>query len=163
MGVALIAAGAELLVTAAGGHLSPWHDLPLPRTHDHRVLLLAALFAGAAVLVLLLMRRRPAPLVLQVEGGSLRLPSDTLARYLAAELARDPDVVASRASFSLRGERLRARAWVALRPLAPAAALRERLTALATTALRDRLGLAVELRGPTLRVLRVRELPRYLR
>ncbi len=159
----LVAAGAELLVTASGRHLSLWHDLPLPHTHNGRALLLAALFVGAALLVLLVMRRRPAPLVLPVEGGSLRLPPDTLARYLAAELARDPDVVASRASFMLRGERLRARAWVALRPLAPAAALRERLTALATVALRDRLGLAVELRGPALRVLRVRELPRYLR
>jgi hypothetical protein len=96
-------------------------------------------------------------------GGSLGLPPDTLARYLAAELARDPDVVASRASFRLHGERLSARAWVALRPLSPAAALRERLTALATAALHDRLGLAVDLRGPALRVLRVRDLPRYLR
>ena len=158
-----IAAGVELLVVSGGGHLSLWHDLPLPRSHDDRVLLLAALFAGAAALVVLAMRRRPAPLVLTVEGGSLRLPPDALARYLTAELARDPDVVASRASFTLHGERLRARAWVALRPLAPAAALRERLTALATAALRDRLGLAVELREPALKVLRVRELARYLR
>jgi hypothetical protein len=150
-------------VVAGGRHLSLWHDLPLPHTHNDRALLLAAVFVGAAVLMLLAMRRRPAPFVLAVEGGSLRLPPDTLARYLAAELARDPDVVASRATFTLRGERLRARAWVALRPLAPAAALRERLTTLATAALRDRLGLTVEVREPTLRVLRVRELARYLR
>ncbi len=101
--------------------------------------------------------------MLSVEGGSLLLPPDTLDRFLSDELARDPDVVSSRAWCALRDERLSARLWVALRPLAPAAVLRERLADVATAALRDELGLAADVGEPVVKVLRVHELPRYLR
>ncbi len=125
--------------------------------------MLLVLLAGSVALVALALRGRPAPLVLAFEGGSLRLPPDSLERYLVAELARDPDVVASRAWFALRDQRLTAELWVALRPLAPAAVLRERLGGLARAALRDELGLAADVGEPVVKVLRVGELPRYLR
>jgi len=161
--VLLIAAAIELIAAAAGRHVTVWHTVPLPHSHQARAFVLALLLAGCVALVALVLRSRPAALVLAVEGGSLRLPPDALERYLAAELARDPDVVSSRATFDLRDGRLTARLWVALRPLAPVAALRERLAATATAALRDRLGLAAEVREPAVKVLRVHELVRHLR
>jgi hypothetical protein len=162
-GVVLLAAAIELLAAVAGRHVSIWRAVPLPHSHEGRIVVLVVLLAGSAVLAALALRSRPEALVLNVEGGSQRLPPDTLERYLAAELARDPDVVAAKASFSLRDERLIAQVRVALRPLAPAAVLRERLTGVAAAALRDRLELAVEVREPVVKVLRVHDLPRYLR
>ena len=161
-GVVLIAAAIELIAAAFGRHVTVWHTVPQPHSHEARAFVLALLLSGCVALVALVLRARPAALVLRVEGGSLRLPPDTLERYLAAELGRDPDVVSSRAAFDLRDERLAARLWVVLRPLSPAAALRERLARVAATALGD-LGLAAEVRGPDVRVLRVRELVRRLR
>ncbi|MGD0997165.1 MAG: hypothetical protein ABR941_02430 [Thermoleophilia bacterium] len=162
-GVALISAAIELLAAAVGRRVVVWRAVPLPHSHEGRMLVVLVLLAGSVALAALALRARPAPLVLSVEGGSLRLPPDTLERYLADELARDPDVVSSRASFALRDERLAAELWVALRPLAPAAVLRERLGGVATAALRDGLGLAADVDDPVVRVLRVHELPRYLR
>ncbi len=162
-GVVLIAAAVELIAAAAGRHVTVWHAVPLPHSHQARAFVLALLLVGCVALVALVLRSRPPALVLAVEGGSLRLRPDALERYLAAELARDPDVVSSRASFDLRDGRLTARLWVALRPLAPAATLRERLAAAAAAALDDRLGLAAEVHGPAVKVLRVRELVRRLR
>ena len=104
--------------------------------------------AGRRVALVLVLIRAPAALVLAVEGGSLRLPPDALERYLAAELARDPDVVASRAAFALHDGRLTARLgsrcgrW--RRP--PRCAIDSR--AVAVVALRDRLGLAADVREP---------------
>lgn len=161
--MALIAAAVELLAAAAGRHVVIWRTVPLPHSHEGRILVLLLLLAGSVALAALALRARPAALVLSVEGGSQRLPPDTLERFLADELTRDPDVVESRAWFALRDERLTARLWVALRPLAPAAAARERLGGVATAALRDELGLTVDVAEPVVKVLRVRELPRYLR
>ena len=161
--IVLIAAAIELIAAAVGRHVTVWHAAPLPHSHEARAFILALLLVGCVALVGLVLRPRPAALVLAVEGGSLRLPPDTLERYLAAELARDPDVVSSRASFALRDGRLTARLSIALRPLAPAAVLRERLAGVAAAALGDRLGLAAEVRDPDVRVLRVRELARHLR
>jgi len=53
--------------------------------------------------------------------------------------------------------------WVALRPLAPVERLQTDLCEAAGAALRVELGLAAEVRDLRLEVLRVRELPRYLR
>ncbi len=52
---------------------------------------------------------------------------------------------------------------MAVRPLAPPAVLRERLAGAAQAALRDKLELAVEVREPVVKVLRVHDLPRYLK
>ena len=162
-GVVLVSAAIELLAAAVGRHLSIWRTVPLPHSHEGRIVVLLVLLAGCVALAALALRSRPAALVLSVEGGSLRLPPDTLERYLAAELARDPDVVSSKATFALRDERLTAQVRVALRPLAPPAALRERLAGAAQAALRDTLGLAVEVHEPVVKVLRVHDLPRYLK
>ena len=158
----LIAVAIELIAAAAGRHVTVWRSVPLPHSHEARAFALALLLAGCVALVALVLRARPAALVLAVEGGSLRLPSDTLERYLVAELAREPDVVSSRVAFDLRDGRLTARLWVALRPLSPAAAMRERLARVAAVALGE-LGLAAEVPGPDVRVLRVRELARRRR
>ena len=147
-----------------GRHLTIWRAVPLPHSHEGRIALLLVLLAGSVALAALALRSRPAALVLNVEGGSLRLPPDTLERYLAAELARDPDVVV------VAGPPLRCATsahrpgpgWP-LRPLAPPAVLRERLAGAAQAALRDKLELAVEVREPVVKVLRVHDLPRYLR
>ena len=72
-------------------------------------------------------------------------------------------MVSSKAAFALRDERLTAQVRVALRPLAPPAVLRERLAGVAQAALRDTLELAVEVREPVVKVLRVHDLPRYLK
>jgi hypothetical protein len=162
-GVVLIAAAVELLAAVVDRHVSIWKAVPLPHSHDGRVLVIVVLLAGSVALAALALRARPAALALSVEGGSLLLPPDTLDRFLSDELARDPDVVSSRAWCTLRDERLSAQLWVALRPLAPAAALRERLGGVATAALRDELGLAADVREPVVKVLRVHELPRHLR
>ena len=162
-GVALVSAAVELLAAAVGRHVVIWRAVPLPHSHEGRILVLLVLLAGSVALAALALRARPAALVLSVEGGSLRLPPDALERYLAAELARDPDVVASRASFALRDERLTAELWVALRPLAPAAVLGQRLGDVAQAALHDRLGLTADVGAPAVKVLRVGQLPRYLR
>ena len=162
--MALISAAVELLAAAVGRHVVIWRAVPLPHSHEGRILVAArpaGRLGGAG-------RSRPARpgrrrSCSSVEGGSLRLPPDSLERYLAAKLARDPDVVASRAWFALHDERLSAELWVALRPLAPAAVLRERLGGLARAALRDELGLAADVADPVVKVLRVGELPRYLR
>jgi hypothetical protein len=63
----------------------------------------------------------------------------------------------------LRGERLVTELWVAARPLASASVLSERLRARALAALRGELGLAADVDDPVVKVLRVHELPRYLR
>jgi hypothetical protein len=162
-GVVFVSAAIELLAAAVGRHLSIWRAVPLPHSHEGRIVALLVLLAGSVALATLALRSRPAALVLSVEGGSLRLPPDTLERFLAAELARDPDVVSSKASFALHDERLIAQVWVALRPLAPPAVLRERLAGVAQTALRDTLELAADVREPVVKVLRVHDLPRHLR
>jgi len=162
-GVVLVAAAVELLAAAVDRHVVIWQAVPLPHSHDGRILVIVVLLAGSVALAALALRARPAPLVVRVEGGSLRLPPDTLDRYLCDELARDPDVVSSRVWCAPRDERLSAQLWVALRPLAPAAVLRERLGGIATAALRDELGLAADVGEPVVKVLRVHELPRYLR
>ena len=162
-GVVLLSAAIELLADAVGRHLTIWRAVPLPHSHEGRIVVLLVLLAGSVALAALALRSRPAALVLSVEGGSLRLPSDTLERYLAAELARDPDVVSSKATFVLRDQRLTAHVRVALRPLAPPVVLRERLAGMAQTALRGKLDRAVEVREPVVKVLRVHDLPRYLK
>jgi hypothetical protein len=159
----LVSAAIELFAAAVGRHVALWRTVPLPHGHDGRILVLLLVLAGSVALVALALRGSPAPLVLNVEGGSRRLPPDTLERFLADELATDPDVVSTRAWFALREGRLAARFSVAVRPLASVPALRERLAAKAVTALRDELGLEADVADPAVKVLRVRELPRYLR
>ncbi len=160
----LVSAAIELFAAAVGRHVALWRTVPLPHGHDGRILVLLLILAGSVALVALALRGSAAPLVLNVEGGgSLRLPPDTLERFLADELATDPDVVSTRAWFALREGRLAARFSVAVRPLASVPALRERLAAKAVIALRDELGLEADVADPAVKVLRVRELPRYLR
>ncbi|HMK93733.1 MAG TPA: hypothetical protein VK576_12125, partial [Thermoleophilia bacterium] len=94
---------------------------------------------------------------------SLRLPPATVTSYLRDVLSVQPDVVATRSRVALREGTLTADVWVALRPLAPAAELQPLLHGLASAALRDRLGLPAEVRTLKTTVLKVHELPRYLR
>ena len=162
-GVVLVSAAIELFAAAFGRHVALWRTVPLPHGHHGRILILLLVLAGSVALAALALRGRPAPLVLTVEGGSLRLPPDTLERFLADELAADPDVVSARAWFAMREERLVAELWVAARPLASASALSERLKAKALAALRGELGLAADVADPVVKILRVHELPRYLR
>ena len=162
-GVVLVSAAIELFAAAFGRHVALWRTVPLPHGHDGRILILLLVLAGSVALAALALRSHPAPLVLSVEGGSLRLPPDTLERFLADELAADPDVVSARAWFALRDERLVTELWVAARPLASAPDVGSRLKAKALAALGGELGLAVDIDDPVVRVLRVHELPRYLR
>jgi len=162
-GVVLVAAAVELLAAAGGRHVAIWHAVPLPRTHDGRIVVVLVLFAASVALAALALRTRPPAFVLGVEGGSLLVRPDAIDRYLADRLATEPDVVVTRATCSHHDERLSARLWIALRPLAPAAVLRRRLGDTAAVALRDELGLAADVGEPVVKVLRVRELARYLR
>jgi len=162
-GVVLVSAAIELFAAALGRHVALWHTAPLPHGHEGRILVLLLVLAGSVALAALALRGHSAPFVLTVDGGSRRLPPDTLEHFLADELAADPDVVSARASFALRGERLVAELWVAVRPLASAPVLSERLKARALAALGGELGLAADVDNPVIRVLRVSELPRYLR
>ncbi len=115
-----------------------------------------------SALTALALRGRPSPLTLTVAGGSLRLPPDTLARTIAERLAADPDVVSTRSRMVVRDARIVADIWVAVRPLAPREPLEAELREAATSALRAELGLAADVRRLYVKVLRVRELPRYL-
>ena len=162
-GVVLVSAAIELFAAALGRHVALWRALPLPHGHDGRILVLLLILAGAVALVALALRGSAAPLALNVSGGSLRLPPETLERFLADELATDPDVVSTRAWFVLREGRVATRFSVAARPLVCVPVLRERLAAKAATALRDELGLEADVADPAVKVLRVQELPRYLR
>jgi hypothetical protein len=159
----LVSAAIELFAAALGRHVALWRTVPVPHGHEGRILVLLLVLAGSLALAALALRGRPAPLVLGVEGGSLRLPHDTLERFVADELAADPDVVSTRARFTLREGRLAAHLWVAARPLACVPVLNERLKARAVAALGDELGLATDVADPVVKVLRVHELPRYLR
>jgi hypothetical protein len=157
-----VAAGVELLTAAVGRHVDVWRHVPVPDTHGMRILATLAVLGASVALLALLVRGRPAPLRAGVEGGSLRLPPDTLARFLGARLASHPDVVVTRSHFTLSNGLLVADLWVALRPLAPVERLEPALREAATAALRSELGLAAEVRDLRVTVLRVRELPRYL-
>jgi hypothetical protein len=162
-GLVLVALGVELISAAVGRHVTVWSRFPIPHTHQTRVLALFVVLGASLALLALLARGRPAPLRAEVEGGSLRLPPDTLARFLDARLGAQPDVVATRSRFALSDGAVVADLWVALRPLAPVERLEPALREAATTALCAELGLAAHVRGVRFRVLRVRDLPRYLR
>jgi hypothetical protein len=162
VGLVSLVAGVELAAAAAGRHVDVWGALPIPGTHDARVLAIVCVVAGALALVLLILRHRPAPLVVSLPGGRLELSPAVLARLVAQRCAAHPDVVDTRCRFTQRPEAVALDVRAMVRPLAPADRLEDAVREAVSSALRADLGLTIELRSVRVKVLSVRELPRHL-
>jgi hypothetical protein len=167
--VTLIAAGigslflAIELITAASGHVArPWGILPLPASHSGRIVALLAIMLVLLVLLAFESRRRPVVLAVPVDDGSVRIAADALAKVVASELARHPDVLDTHCRVAVIGGGLRADLRVAARPLADPIALEREVRALAQGSLERGTGLHTTVRRLSVSVVSVRGLARYL-
>lgn len=162
-GVLCLAAAAELLTAViADRRIAVWDRVPLPASHATRIVVLLAAMLLLNVVLWLAVRGRPAALRIDVDGGTVIVPSGGVSAIVAHVLGDDPDVLSSRTSVRSSGGELVLDVDVNLRPLAEGEAVGGRLRDEMSVGLKYALGEAATVGRVRTRVVAVGELARYL-
>jgi hypothetical protein len=152
----------QLFAASSGHRTSPWRYLDLSHSHLVRALLLAGGMIALALVIVLELRRRENLIAVSVAGsGSVVLPSAAVERLLEHAVVAHTEVVAARVQVTTHDGRLAAGIWAALRPGADAEKIETDVRREATDVL-GRMGFPLDGPQVRLKVLRVRELRKYL-
>jgi uncharacterized membrane protein len=163
VGVAAVLAAIRLLAAAASSAYSPYPHLHVPSGHGDRAVLLAVVLGLIVVLILTLTRRDRRRLRLELgDGGSVAMDLAAAQALVRDELGRHPDVLRARPEVTAGGASLRARVWVAARPLVPADQMQRDLTNMTRDGLERATGLPVDDVRVQVKVVAARQLRRYL-
>lgn len=159
----MAAALAFQLFAASSGHPnSPWRYIDLPHSHLMRALPLAAVMIVLALVITLELRRRENLVAVSVAGsGSVVLQGESVERLLERAAAAHSEVVAARGQVGTHEGRLTAEVWAALRPGVDAEKIGSDVRR-EVMAVLERTGLPLDEPRVRLKVLRVRELRKYL-
>jgi membrane protein implicated in regulation of membrane protease activity len=162
-GIAALYAAMRLAAVAAHSTGVRLRFLHLPEAPGGRVALGSVLFALVVALLAVLMRRGEQRIVIEVsERGAVTLGTAALERVVGDAVGAHPDIVRRRVQVESRGDGLAARVWAAARPQADAAALRAEIEETARAALGQATGLPVTAARVKLKILRAKDLRRYL-
>lgn len=162
-GIAAIFWAMRLAAVAAHGTCSRLRFLHLPDGPGGRVALGSALFALTVGLLAVLLRRSEQRIAVDVsDHGAIVLGSATLERLVSDALGVHREIIRVRAEVRSQADGLAAGVWAAARPQVDAAALRAEIDQSVRTALEQATGLPVTTVRIKIKVLRVRELRRYL-
>jgi uncharacterized alkaline shock family protein YloU len=137
--------------------------LHLPDSPDGRIAIGSALFAMTVAMLAVLLRRGEQRIAVDVsEHGTVVLGAATLERLVGETVGAHREIVRVRVEVQSRDDGLVVRVWAAARPQADAAALRAEIEESVRAALGQATGLTVAAAHMKLKVLRVKDLRRYL-
>ncbi len=153
----------RLVAAAAGSAYSPYSHLHLPTRHGDRAVLLALAVGLIVGLILTLTSRDRRRLRLELgDEGSVAMDLAAAQGLVRDELGRHPDVLRVRPEVTASGASLRARVWVAARPLLSADQVQRDLTKMTRDGLERATGLPVDDARVHVKVVAARQLRRYL-
>jgi hypothetical protein len=153
----------RLAAVAVHCSFTPVRWLPLPTTPGGRAAVGVLLLAVMLALLALLLRRGEQRLAIDVsEHGAVVLGAAAVERVVGDAVGAHREVVRVRVEIRPHGDGLAAEVWVAARPQVDAAALRAEIEETVGTALRQATGLPVAAAHLKLKVLRAKDLRRYL-